>query len=290
MGDYLERGLQDVRRACDLDAAGKHAEALPLYRDAISSFRNAYNAPTTSPELKTVLIQKIREYEARAIEVQKLVIYLNPVTEEERLMASTISAANLQQITNQLFPGLSAQPSLSPEDILLNERIEKLKGTTPVPVNTQDNINGRIAQLSNGVSFHTNTTFSVSNEDLSEQEQVERILAEAHDSVHLEILSVGCNIREQEEAGESDRKVTHNRKNNKANVSSSKNNKKKHSSSSDSSDDSLSSSEDDSSSEEDTQPVDSFKQREKVALRKMREDEKARKRQAYQQFLKNQYK
>lgn len=46
----------------------------------------------------------------------------------------------------------------------------------------------------------------------------------------------------------------------------------------------------DSSSEDDKRPVDSLKQREKAALRKMREDEKERKRLAYQQFLKNQYK
>lgn len=46
MGDHLERGLQVVRRACDLDTEGKHHEALPLYREAIASFRNAYNGMT----------------------------------------------------------------------------------------------------------------------------------------------------------------------------------------------------------------------------------------------------
>lgn len=131
---------------------------------------------------------------------------------------------------------------------------------------TQD-INSRISKLTNGASFHTNTTFSIPQEDLSEDAQIHRILSEAHDSVQLDILSAGCNIREEEEEkkgmqidnrvkciisyshfADNGREVTHNRKNNKTsgskNSKKKKHHKKKHSSSSsDSSDDSLSSSE-----------------------------------------------
>jgi len=44
MGDFLERGLQTVRKACDADYAGKHVEALPLYQEAIVLFKSAYNS------------------------------------------------------------------------------------------------------------------------------------------------------------------------------------------------------------------------------------------------------
>jgi len=241
-----------------------------------------------------MLLRKIDEYEKRSIEIQKLIIVASPVTEEERLMAATISAINLQHTTNQLFPTLAYPNTMStdPRDILMQERIAKLSARQSTPHHEQSNIEERIAKLAPG-SYTTNNTSSptIDAPELTEQEQIEKILNEATDAVHLDILSGGYHTKSEANDETYKRHLdsgirTHKTTQKKTQKHIRKKEKEKSDSSDTSSEEYSSSSASDSSSEGDGNTL---KQREKDEIRKMSEDERARKKLAYQKFRKNQF-
>jgi len=276
-----------------------------LYKQSLEYFQRALNSSATDEPTKKVLVQKMKQYSDRVKQLEDLMqtkmSNLNLANNVDVLISQMMDKNKLQQNFSQ--PSNFGSSGLDPQDILIQERLQKLKANPPPMATTktgedqEKDLNNRLTKLSGGKVVVSNQRVNLDDmRDLSTSEQIRRAIMEAQDGALLDSITPDTDkskFKSEEEEDEEIPKPKKKSQTKKKPVKAKKTKKKKKKNEDTSSSDEDSDSSEDISDDETLKVKDTddpLKRREKEAMRKMFLDEKEKKAKAYTDFKKNQFK
>jgi len=304
----LQKGLELVRQACELDHLNQHKEALPYYKNSLIFLKKALSSVLVDDNTKKILPEKIHLYENRVKELELIIngqpeMKLDLSKEEDLLIKQTMDGKTSNLVVNTTFSANNSTVFTSPEDRELQERFLKIKTQPIVPIVTDNELHDRLSKIS-GLKPISTQPNNVNNVDLfreeTEDEQIQKILNQVQDDLSLDMVTTDKDkemLKKKEKSKEDSNDLgpppapfvfpSSSSKSKNISKKKTKKKKKKRYSDSDSSNDSLSDSDSDDPDLEVKETDDELKRREKAYLKKMFEEEKAKKAVAYQQWKNN---
>ncbi|PRP89277.1 hypothetical protein PROFUN_02151 [Planoprotostelium fungivorum] len=175
--DKVNEGLKYVNQACQLDALGMSDDALPLYKQSIDLFRHALDDDLDA-NLRTIMKLKISEYESRVDQIER--------------QTKTSQKHSEQSLLDEV-EGVEHDPSFAD----LENRLRKLKENDPPAAQstskkvTEDELHDRLEKLMGRPTMSRkkqDLTQIIGVDEMSEEDQIQRILQQTADDVHLDAL------------------------------------------------------------------------------------------------------